>query len=284
MRPLRPLPLACLLLGTLQLTGCPHPAAPAQQVSPPAVRQQVRLELVQRTWSELPAVQEALSPVAELTFVLRLELELAQVERFGDGSEALSVRFLRALGGATEAELLPVGLEGRELRIRRFADGEILAVGGGPFLVGAGRDLETFDLLLPALSPWPPDVKEGATVLRAARWPIEVVEGLGMKGRLDGSWSYVGREVHEGASVHHLHYQGPWSTSGWDRRAAPRQLAKGSGSMEGDLLLDSADHSLVRHEIQAGRVMELSWQAAPDAPVVKLWQDQRFHLLLEPLP
>ncbi len=271
----------------LFLLACGVKAPPREPLGPP---QRYRADLVIDVATE--AVDASGAPVAAITplsaFSLRyqLDLSLAYVRDYRDGSEGLLLRFE---GGSAREEaegatpITPV-LVGRSLELRRFPDGEVLTIGLLQHAAGGDRHGELFDLLAPVLSPRPPDLPEvGATELRTARWPAFLDRQRGWWSTLEARWTLLATERIGPDRAWKLSYEGRWKVDGGDRsQGAPIEVT-GEGPARGTVWLGQADHTLIRHELDWTRAIAITYPSAPQGPVV-VRQRQQTRGTVERLP
>jgi hypothetical protein len=168
-------------------------------------------------------------------------------------------------------------LKGLGVEIRRFGDGEVLAIDQAEYLLGKARGGEAYDVIFPLLSPAPPDLEEGASGMRSARWPFEASRQLGWENRQSLLWTNHGLELNEGTMSWRLSYEGEWDTKGGSQEPGRELRVEGGGPVRGTVWLRRGDHRLMAHSFQWERALRVSFHTDGRASVQ---QSQTYHGLM----
>ncbi len=195
----------------------------------------------------------------------QMDLDLGLIRRFRDDSrgDLLQIRAAQ-LAVATGPDAPPgpwaqSALTGLSAELRRFEDGEILAVDHSEHLVGGDRQFEVLDFILPVISPKVPSMRSGEALTTNTRWPL-MLGSLGkLTGLLRADWALEGSERLEGQPCWRIRYSGDWLSrlrqGQGDRRSWVEVEAMGQAS--GTLWMSKADGGLVRHDFRWSRVLRL---------------------------
>lgn len=193
---------------------------------------------------------------ASLTFDAEVGLSFART--FRDGSLSHLLVFEEATL-ADAARGSSHGLEGRTVELRRFPNGEILAIDLAEHIMGPGRHGEIVDVLFPAISPNPPDLGQpGATAVRLHNWPMVDDDRNGMFNQLALEWTHAGLVQRGTDELFRLDYTGSWTGDGRDIVGGHEVDLDLEGTAQGSLLLSRADLRLVSHELRWSR--EVTWK------------------------
>ncbi len=298
--------LAALAAGTLLSCAAHHGGAAAPPPEAQVLRYDASLRIEVETTQRRVAgraplpdddpVAVALAPLSRTGLDARLVLELQPSRSFRDGSEAWTLRVVDAeavvLGPSADphAGLVPAGpaegwtLAGRSVELRGFDDGELLAVADAEHVMGPDRLGESLDLLLPMVSPFPPELDDGEEGFRPARWPLMVTATRGWRHRFDARWENLGRaDAHPDSGVDptawHLRYSGPTGTRGRDDRPYPPVGVQGRGQLDGEVWLSDVDRDpvvarVLRSDATWQREIEVEYPDAVGGPL-RVVQTQR---------
>jgi hypothetical protein len=191
-------------------------------------------------------------------------LSLTATHRLRDGSIGYRV----SLDTATESGQ-PSPLQGRSFGFRAFEDGEILDMGDGEQIAGWRSRGDLIDLLLPLLSPAPPDRVGEGTGHRRLIWPVRVGPKVRWDNAVEADWT-----IDTGLEETRLSYSGPYTLAGSDRRPGGRLLFGATGRLSGTLV-QRADGAW-SHEILLVRQVHI--EVGRRAPVV---QEQEIRARIE---
>jgi hypothetical protein len=199
-------------------------------------------------------------PVAIAPFTWRLEGELLSswARSFRDGSLGRLVR-LEGLKASVERDgkAVEVGtaLDGAFLELRTFSSGEVLKVDPISPWAGDGAHLEVLDLIWPALSPNIPKLETGEPGAKITSWPTALAGLSPQRNRLEAAWTLDGRDGGEAA----FSYRG--TTSGG---------AQYTGTIEGNVTMDTRTPRLVSHALASTRTVKTQWPAGAVTQVQNL--------------
>ena len=277
------------LLMTAIPSGCVHPAAPTGSSPLPVYAYHLAMVVdFDTTLQPPPAHPSARAGVHRHGEEWSLAVTVTPTDRRGDGSlveridfDVVDVRGLPTSGsegaaGASEAH----PLEGRSMRMRRFDSGEILAVLDASHVLGADRQLEVVDLILPVLSPKVPALRRGDRVTWNTRWPLELGDDRQQLGMLRLTWSLVGVERVGGEPCWRVTYEGDWQTR-IGQRAGPRPVEgvlEGVGTATGEAWISKRTGAVERHRFDWTRQVDVP---AADGTATAISQTQRFSGSLE---
>jgi hypothetical protein len=263
--------LVVVLWGTV--LACPRNAALTDSVTVP-LRYHLNLDsrfdfqAVEGTAASL----DVLRAVGARTESLDLLVSIGRMREFRDGSFGELIRFERALRDGK-----PMALEGRSVELRRFGDGEMLAINPANELVGGVRQGEVYDIVFLLLSPQPRSLKKGETGMRTMRLPLQWSRTDGWTHQFRTQWTYMGATRGKGGEQH-LRYTGSSQTAGGANLPTVKVL--GDGTVVGEVWYDRVDQGLRRHEVNWSRTVHVEY---PDVGV-RISQLQEFVGRLERAP
>ncbi len=210
--------------------------------------------------------QEATS--AELEMVI----SLAPTRLFRDGSEGrrLGVERASLRLGADGVPFRGFSLAGRAVELRTFPDGEILIIDWVETMAGAGRFMDVFELIFPAISPAPPSLARGASAPRRIIWPYLGERKLRWDSAVDAVWTNEGAEERAGVKTWRLIYTGPWRIHGGRRTGPGRIQFRGLGKASGTVWLDKSSGDLSGHDFEWSRTVTVQGESG------QLQQVQKF--------
>lgn len=256
------------------LLGCPATHAPGIPQPPPGPasgsswRFEARVQARTQAQDAQGAALEGLDGLAP-QLALRGALSRTPLGLERDGSQTWALRF-----GDVERELAggwtPSELSGRQVLLRGFEGGGVLALTHADTLAGAPRWGDVVDLLLAATRPAVPALRPGQSLPTRQTWPFVVGPGRGWQITLAAGWARPG----VGPAVQ---YAGLLEGAGVDEAAGLRWRI--DGRLEGELLPAEAGFGdVVWHRLQGQRRVE----ARAPAGGARLVQTQ--DLALELLP
>jgi hypothetical protein len=257
--------------GLLLITG----SAWGREVVPE--RFHVVLEVAVQTEGVDPDLASTFAP---LRWTVDAMLSMDPVRRFRDGSIGWLIRFDKVtefIHDDEGAKPVPIsGLEGRTVELRAFEDGEVLDVDMGAHIAGWGRGGDVLDVLLPVLSPAPPEMGWGKTGTRRMIWPFRIGREARWDNAVAAEWRNSGPIKDLAGPVRRYHYSGPWTLRGSDRRKPPGLRFSGTGELSGTVDVTFRDGRVLRHEFSGIRRVEIVRQAGDP-----IRQEQRFTGKLE---
>jgi hypothetical protein len=217
----------------------------------------------------------SLEPWTDTACALDTTISVTPTRTFRDGSLGSVLRFETATLQTRDGAPLPLELEGRTVELRRFADGEILDVDFAEHVIASDRLLGVFDLLLPLVSPFPPDLpKDHGKVHRLLVWPVLDEERHGWYQRAETDWVLAGVEPFGKGQANRLEYEGPWTGEGKDPVGTVPVGLRSRGHVAGVLWYDTDTLDLVGQEFHWRR--EVSWTAGRGEAAATVTQDQEF--------
>ncbi len=246
-------------LGWMLATG--FLSAPAQGAAMPKLRYsfQVRIK------TEAAQASEALTAVlGPGVWTLTGDLVVTPTQRFRDGSIGHRLRFEsveETLEGEDKSIASP--LTGRTVELRTFEDGEVLDVRDGQHIAGWGRGGDWVDILLPLVSPAPPEFKKEDALHRRLIWPFRMGRVVRWDNAVEANWTRRPVARSKEVEAHDtLEYRGPWKLDGYDRRTKPPVRITGSGELSGTLDLDK--EGLRTHKMVLKRTVTLTVYGGTD--------------------
>ncbi|MDP6933465.1 MAG: PEP-utilizing enzyme, partial [Myxococcota bacterium] len=235
-----------------------------------------RVEITGRFETEVQQSGEDPRLLPSMEQRLILDLHLQRARGFRDGSEGILVWVERAgfhLTVSGQPEVVGVsGLQGRSFEFRRFPDGEILDVDLEEHIVGQGRNLDVYDLLLPVLSPSAPALKEGESRHRVAAWKLNPWPESRWNSRANLEWVHRGGD--ELGEFWNLSYEGAWVGTGEDGRTPQQPRFSSDGSAAGEVRISTVDHSVLEHGFHWHRLIRGEFDG--DGEGVRVLQRQDF--------
>ena len=141
---------------------------------------------------------------------LTLKLSVVPVRRFMDGSVGQRVKIEEGALSVDGTPYADLELTGRTIELRTFPDGEILTLGWVDRLAGPHRFMEVFEVVFPAISPAPPNLKKDETASRRIIWPFLGEHRLRWDSAVDAKWTNHGVEERGETNSWRLSYEGPW--------------------------------------------------------------------------
>ena len=226
----------------------------------PVVRLDASLDVGVRTESECPALPAV--PDAATRFELALTLTRSRV--FRDGSVGWLLVF-----DDVQRDGAPHPLTGRSVELRRFGDGEILDVDLLEHALGGDRQLEVIDLLLPVVSPHPPDLRPGGVAPRTTSWPLRLPDGRTWNGSSDATWTLKETDDAAGVRAWVFAYDGTWTTDGparGPRARSDRPQTTATGPLQGEVRISVRDGLVVSHTFDWARRLEVLYPRATKGP------------------
>ena len=149
-------------------------------------------------------------------------------------------------------------LSGRTAELRTFPNGEILDIGWGHRVAGAGRYLDVFEVIYPAISPTPPSLDEAEEGRRRIIWPFRDHGTLRWDNAVEALWTNQGARVRGDEKAWSIHYEGPWTTMGQERSRPSLARYRGDGHGSGTVEIDVASGRLLSHEFEWSRTAVVS--------------------------